>query len=183
MTISASSTFNVADQTPTTIAASAPILPAATYGAGGLGRLVHPTLGAYDYSLAPAVVKGFDSDPLYGPIWSHAQTLAGAVDAVWPGFLRDALVVESWGAGMLVGQAVPIALFRMLWAMFANPPADPAANPVLWSPNYATSASYKVAIVDVRVGGSEGVTLDAYARSRGQVLGPLELELRILGDV
>lgn len=181
MALTSSSTFDVADQAAVTASSSVIVEPAVGFGTGGLGRLVHPVLGAYDYALAPAEVEGLDGDVLFGPVWARSPTLGGMVDAVWPGFQRDAFVVERWGAGMLVGPAVPLALLRTLWAMFANPPADPVANPVIWSPSYATAKSYKVAVADVRAG-SRRVTLDLFARSQGQALGPVELELRILGD-
>ncbi len=180
-TLISSSTFAVADQAPLSVSTQATILGAVGAGTGGTGRLVHPTLGVYDYELAPNEIEGLDGDVLYGPTWSRATTLGGAADTFWSGFQRDAVVVERWGAGLLVGPIVPLALFRTLWGMYANPPPDAVATPVTWSPNYASAKSFRVALADVRVGGRR-VTLDVYARSVGYVRGPVELELRILGE-
>lgn len=179
MSLTASTTFDVADQAPVSAEAAVVIQPAVGVGTGGRGRLVHPTLGTYDYANTPDETVGLDGDVLYGPTWAHTATLGGAVDAWWPGFKRDARVVERWKQGQV---GAPIEHLRMLWAMFAAPPADPIANPVIWTPNYANARSYRVALVDVRAGG-ERITLDRRLLSWGYAPQPVELELRILGDV
>jgi hypothetical protein len=175
MTISAAAIFDVADQSPVSAEVTAIIQPPVGAGTGGRGRLVHPTLGAYDYSHTPDETVDLDGDVLFAPAWAHAATLGGGVDAVWSGHIRDALVVERWAQGDV---GCPIAHLRMLLAMRAE--LAPVDAPVLWAPNYATARTYKVAIVDVRAGG-ERVTLNRRLLSYGYAPQPVELELRILG--
>ena len=76
----------------------------------------------------------------------------------------------------------PMALARALLAMFTTPPVDPAVNFVVWSPNYITDASYRVALVDLRSGG-EGFKLDLRLQRWGWTPQPLELEMRIIEEV
>lgn len=177
MTITASTTFDVTDQTPTTVSASTVVQAAVGYGTGGRGRLVHPTLGAYDYVNAPDDVENCDGDVLIAPMWSHAMTLGGAVDALWPGYLRDAKIIERWRNGDV---GCPIEHLRQLWQLFANPPDPVSGTPVVWSPNYINALSYKVALVDVRSGG-QGYRLDLRLARYGYAPQPVELEMRVLG--
>jgi hypothetical protein len=177
MTLSASATFTVADQTPVTVAADAVVQPPVGFGTGGRGRLVHPTLGAYDYAVTPDEVENCDGDVLIAPVWSHAMTLGGAVDALWPGYLRDALIVERWRNGDV---GCPIDHLRQIWQLFANPPDPVTGTPVVWTPNYINANSYNVAIVSVRSGGS-AYRLDLRLARWGYAPQPVELSLRILG--
>lgn len=175
MTITATTIFAVADQAAVSAEVTAVIQPPVGAGTGGRGRLVHPALGAYDYSHTPDETVDLDGDVLYGPSWAHAATLGGGVDAVWSGHIRDVVVVERWAQGDV---GCPIAHLRMLLAMRAA--LAPVATPVIWAPNYATARTYKVAIVDVRAGG-ERVTINRRLESYGYAPQPVELELRILG--
>lgn len=178
MTISASSTFNVLDASIESAQVSVVIQPAVGVGTGGRGQLVHPTLGTYAYAVAPDEVVDFDGAPLYSPQWAREQTFGGQVDTLWTGFLRDAVVIERWKNGEV---GAPIALLRALWTFFANPP-DPTTNQfVVWSPNYGTAVSYKVALAAVRAGG-ERITIDRRLASYGYAPQPVELELRIISE-
>lgn len=177
MTITVAGTFSVADQAPLSAAAETIVQPPVGFGAGGRGRLVHPVLGAYDYVNTPDEVVNLDGDVLYGPTWAHAPTLGGAVDALWSGFIRDALVIERWGNGTV---GCPIDHLRQLWAMYANPPDPNAGAPVVWSPNYANARSYNVAIVNVSAGG-EAYTLKMRLARYGYAPSPVEIQFRILG--
>ncbi len=180
MTLSASATFDVADQAPTDLDATVIVQPAAGVGTGGRGRLVHPTLGAFDYYDAPDETVNLDrGGVIVRPLWERSRTLSGQVDALWSGFLRDARVIERWRNGD-VGS--PIAHLRMLQAIVANPP-DPAAGvagAVVWEPSYATGTRYAVIVADVRAGGDE-YQIDWRLEGYGFAPQPVELELRVLG--
>jgi len=193
VTISASSTLTVADQTPVSVSTSTVVLaasapPMTTGGPGSPlpdgsgvypgGRLVHPTLGTYDYPATPTETVNVLGGVIVAPIWSHAMTLGGGVDTLWPGFKRDTRVIERWVHGQTGG---PIAHLLALLAMWQNPPDPSAASYVVWSPSYATTASYNVALVGVRSGGQE-ITIDQRLRRYGFASSPVELELRIISD-
>lgn len=193
MTISASTTLTVTDQTATTATGSAVVLAAAAplgspggpgsplpSGSGVYpgGRLVHPTLGTYDYAATPTETVNVLGGVIVPPVWAHAMTLGGGVDTLWPGFQRDARVVERWMHGETGG---PLAHLVALLAMWQNPPDLSVGSYVVWSPTYATAASYHVAIVSVRSGGQE-ITIDQRLRRYGYAPSPVELEMRILGD-
>lgn len=179
MSLSASSTFDVLDASTESAEVTVIVQPAAGYGTGGRGRLVHPTLGTLDYVVSPDEVVDFDGAPLYRPQWARGQTLGGQVDTLWPGFLRDAVVIERWRNGEV---GCPIAHLRALWAFFAAPPDPAAGQVVLWHPNYASAAAYKVALANLRAGG-ERITIDRRLAGYGFAPQPVELELRILGAV
>lgn len=175
MSITNTASYSVADQATASASASVVVQPAAVVGTAR-GRLIHPTLGTYDYLNTPTDTVNVDAGVLYGPIWTHTPTLGGAVDAVWAAKLKDARVVERWANGDTGG---PIAHLRALWSFYANPP-DPASAWVLWYPNYCTAQGYKVAMVAVRAGGSD-VTLNRRMLGQGYSTGAVELELRVIG--
>lgn len=179
MSLTASSTFNVADSATVSAEAQTIIQPPVGYGTGGRGRLVHPTLGTYDYANTPDETVNVDGDVCFSPLWAHAMTLGGGQDTLWPGNLRDARVIERWHQGDV---GAPIAHLRTLWAFLTNPP-DPASGAfVQWFPNYANARGYKVVLAEVRAGG-EGYRIDRRLLSYGYAPAPVELELRIVGYV
>lgn len=182
MAITATSTFDVTDQTPTTVSASTVVQAPVGFGTGGRGRLVHPTLGSYDYANTPSQIENVDGDICVPALWSHATTLGGGVDALWSGFVRDALVTERWGSTQVYGTEVgcTMAQLRQLWQFFANPPDPSTGAFVVWSPNYINGNSYNVAIVAVTAGG-KGYTLDVRLAGQGYAPNPVEMQLRILG--
>lgn len=184
MSLTASSTFAVADAAIESGSAAVVILPAAAaYNPATppaerpRGRLTHPTLGVYDYAVPPTEVVNLDGAVLVSPDWAHTKTLGGGVDALWSGHLRDPRVIERWSNGDTGG---PIAHFRALYAFFANPPDPATGTPVVWAPSYATTLRYNVALVGLRVGGEE-MRIDLRLARNGYVPPPLELELRVIG--
>lgn len=184
MAITASGTFTVTDQAPTTVASSISVLPPLGFNAGGRGKLTHPTLGAYEYATAPTEVVNLDGDVCFPPIHAHTQTIGGGVDTVWPGYIRDAKVIEIWKQGEV---GCPIEHLRMIWNLFINAP--PLSGPsVIWEPNYINAQKYNVLITAVRSGdrqteGQLGWTysLDLRLARYGYAPLPVELEMRILG--
>lgn len=180
MSLTSTATIIVADQTPTTASTSVVILPPSSApGAVAKGRLIHPTLGTYDYPQAPEETQNVDGGPVYRPIWSHAQTLGGAASALWSGYLRDARVIERWKQGDV---GMPAAFARALWAFFTNPPNPADDSFILWTPSYAgTDQQWRVAITDLRIGG-DGFNIDwRLMNFASYVPGPIELEMRVLG--
>lgn len=176
MALSSSSTFDVADQATVSESLSVTVEPPVGLGTGGRGRLVHPTLGTYDYPNTPTETVNLDGDVCFPPIFASSRTFGGNVHAQWDGFAGDVVVVERWVNGETGG---PIAHLRALWQMYANPPEP--GDAVIWTPNYATSKSFRVLIVGVRSGGGE-YTIDRYLAGKGFAPSPVELELRVLGD-
>lgn len=177
MTIIASTTFSVANQASLSVNATAIVLAAAGDVLADRGRLVHPTLGTYDYINTPNETLNIDGDITAPPIWTHEMTLGGDVDTNWSAFINDAKVIERWTMG---DTGSTIEHLRALWLFFSNPPEDPIATPVLWYPNYANLNVYNVVLTAVRAG-REGYTLDRRLLSYGYAPSPVELELRVLG--
>lgn len=177
MAITVSTDFTVADQTPLSGAASGIVLPSAGYMAGGRGQLIHPSVGTYDYAVAPDEVENVDGDVFYPPVFAHTQTIGGAVDTMWPGYVRDALVTERWKNGDV---GCPIAQLQALWQMIQNHPDISTGAYVTWNPNYINGRSYQVALVGLRAGGSN-LMIDMRLARFGYAPQPVELDLRILG--
>lgn len=176
-TLTASTTFTVGDASVVTESASLLILPAS--GAGeGKGRLVHPTLGTYDYPKAPDEWTDMDGDAIIRPIWSTTRTLDGAANTLWQGKLRHVECTERWTADDI---AMSVSQLRMLIAMWSNPP-DPTYGRVKWYPSYVNGNAYEVALVSLTSGGGEAITLNhVIFNSGGYVNFDVVLRLRILG--
>lgn len=175
-TLTSSATFTIGDAPITTESATVVVLPVA--GAGeGFGRLIHPTLGTYDYAKCPDEWLNLDGDVIVPPVWASQQTLGGAANTLWPGYLKDVVTEERWvGEG---GLSMSTEQLRMLIAMWMNP-VDPAAGFIEWWPNYTTTLGFKVAILSVESGG-QGITLDHIARVQGWMPYAVTLRMRILG--
>lgn len=174
-TLSASSTLTLTDGTVTVESLPVTVLPALP-GGSGKGRLVHPTLGAYDYDLEPSEWTNVLGDVIIAPIWSSNLTLGGASNTVWQGTIKDVLVEERWTAqGGLAMRASQLAMLLSIWQ---NPP-DPATSWVAWYPNYVTTQGFKVVITDLSVGDSHGIALNGYVRG-GFVAGKVTLKMRII---
>lgn len=180
-TITATSTFTVAPSP--TAALTVPIYVSLTAGVAmpNTGRLVHPTLGALEYTHPPTEWVNIDGDVIAPPTWSSTKTLSGTSNTLWAGNIRDVVCIERWkerGAlRMSIGQ------LRTMLAFFVNPP-DPSAGAVQWFPDYTSLLGFRVAMVSLTVGG-EGIALDwvsvanplnAFVADRD-----VELRLRILG--
>lgn len=173
-TLTASNSFPIGDGAIAVESVQLTVLPVAAPGQGP-GRLVHPTLGTYDYPYPPDEWEGFEQDLIVPPVWANAKTLAGAANTLWPGHIRDLEVEERWtGAG---GTAMPLHMLRMLVSFWTQPP-DPASGFVQWWPSYVTTLGFKVAILEVGSGG-RGVTLD-YISKQGWVSGAVALRMRMI---
>ena len=173
-TLSSQDTFSVTagstqQQQVTLLTVSGPVAP------DGLGRLTHPTLGTYDYSIAPAEFGNMDTDAIIPPILSHTRTLSGAANTKWNGYMRDVEVYERW----LGKVALKAPQFRMMLDMWTNTPEPPEY--IVWTPNYLNNNAYKVIISDLSCGGGKGINLDyTLFQGDGFIKGPVELKMRLI---
>jgi hypothetical protein len=170
-TLTASTTFSVGASSTVVETVTTTILAAVAAGSGR-GRLVHPTLGTYDYSHMPDQWVNVDSDVIIAPIWANARTLDGAANTLWQGSIRDVEVEERWTF------AVPVAHLRTILSYWQNPP-DPDDGYVSWYPNYANGNGYQVLMLNVSVGG-EGVMLNWVSRRHSFVIEDMALRMRIV---
>lgn len=175
MAISASTTFDVAEQDALSLTTTLIVQPAVGLGTGGNGRLTHPVIGVFDYVHAPTHTVNIDGDVIFGPLSSNALTLSGSSTTQWPGYLGDRIIKERWLNGETGGLLTQL---RALQQMFANVPSDPD-SPIIWSPNYATALSYKVVILGVTSGGEE-YAIDWRLAEKGYAPQPVELQMRVL---
>lgn len=132
----------------------------------GYGRIIHPTLGAFDYEVKPDEWVNIDADAIIPPVWASTRTLTSAANVLWNGNIRDVVIEERWKA--LGGLAMPITQFRMLLAIWTTP-VDPDVGYVHWYPNYITQVAFKVLPVGLTAGG-QGITFDDivnYKENRG----------------
>lgn len=175
-TLTSSADFTVLDAPTEAASITLTVLPIAGAGEGS-GRLIHPTLGIYDYPGAPDEWTNMDGDAVIAPVWSSTLTLDGAANTLWQGTIQDVVIEERWlGHG---GLSMPIDQLRMLLSMWMNPP-DPATGYVQWQPSYANSHTYNVIVLAVLVSGQPGSTLN-YIIKQGWVAAPVTLRLRLVG--
>jgi len=174
-TLSSSASFTIADAAAQAASATLTVLPAVA-APSGFGRLIHPTLGTFDYQVKPDEWVNVDGDAIIAPVWSSTRTLGGAANALWSGYLRDVVCEERWNAAG--GLAMPASQLRMLIAVWSNP-VDPANGYVLWYPNYATAVGFKVIPVDLTCGG-KGIALDWMANLENLIDHPVVLQLRLV---
>lgn len=174
-TLTSSATFSIGAAAVVTESASTLILPVAS-ASQGRGRLIHPSLGTYDYQHAPDEWTNLDGDVLIAPIWASSKTLSGSSNTLWMGDIRDVTVEEHW-TGQL---SASLAHLRMLLAFWQNPP-DPADAYVQWYPSYANTHGYNVLLLAVEVGG-QAVTLN-YISRQGWVAAPITLRMKIAGRI
>ena len=154
-TLTSSGTFPIANASTYTATADVQVLPSVSFP-NGLGRLIHPTLGAYDYQYKPDQWVNIDGDVIIAPTWSGTKTLGGAAHALYLGNIADVVCEERWlSAG---GLAMPIAMLRMLMAIWLTP-VDPAVGYVQWYPSYTTNLGYNVIPADLVVGSAGGSQL------------------------
>jgi hypothetical protein len=181
-TLSSKSTFGVAGAAEEIVSLPIEIFPA--YPAeSGHGRIVHPTLGAFDYEVKPDEWVNIDADAIIPPVWSSSRTLTSAANVLWAGVLRDVVVEERWKA--VGGLAMPVTQFRMLLAIWTTP-VDPDVGYVQWYPNYITGVGFKVLPVNLSAGG-QGIALDDvtnYKDDEGEPIGwvtsPVTLTLKLV---
>jgi hypothetical protein len=174
-TLTASSTLTLNDGSTVIETLPVQVLPALPSGSGK-GRLVHPTLGAYDYDVEPTEWTNMMGDVIIPPIWSSNLTLGGASSTVWQGTIKDVVCEERWTSQG--GLAMRVPQLSMLLAMYQSPP-DPETAWVEWYPSYITTQGFKVLITDLNVGGSNGIALDGYVKG-GFVSGKVTMKLRII---
>lgn len=155
-TISSSGSFGVAAAAEEIVYLTLPIYPSFPVGSGR-GRIVHPTLGAFDYEVKPDEWVNIDADAIIAPIWASSRTLTSAANVLWQGALRDVVVEERWKA--LGGLAMPMTQMRMLMAIWTNP-IDPDVSYVQWYPNYITEVGFKVLPISLVAGGQQGLVFD-----------------------
>jgi hypothetical protein len=182
MSLTSSASYTVADSGVDSAQVVITVQPSGAFGtAFGRGRLVHPTIGIYDYINTPDETVNIDGNLLFGSRWIHAETLTAGADTLWGGNLQDVRVIERW---LQFDVGAPIAHLRALYNMFANAPNPNDPNPnlryVLWYPSYANTSHWRVALSGIRSGGQE-LTLNRRLLSYGYAPTPVELELRILG--
>jgi hypothetical protein len=177
-TLTTTGTFTIGDGTLAETSTTLHILPAAGVGSGP-GRLIHPTLGTYDYARPPDVWVNVDGDVIIPPVWASAKTLKGAANTLFAGDIRDVVVDEQWTQSV----AVELAMARMLIAMWQSPP-DPADGFVQWYPSYANDLGFKVVLLDLTIGQGGGISFTPLVKNgSGFVRGPVRLKMRIVDRV
>jgi hypothetical protein len=174
-TLTASSTLTLTDGATVTELLPVTVLPALP-SSSGKGRLIHPTLGTYDYDLEPTEWTNVMGDAIVQPIWSSNLTLGGASSTVWAGTVQDVVCEERWTAQG--GLAMRVSQLSMLLAMYQSPP-DPETAWVEWYPNYITEQGFKVLLTDLSVGDSKGIALNGFVKG-GFVAGKVVLKMRII---
>ena len=173
-TLTASTTFTIGAGTTVVETVSVPILPVIASGQGR-GRLVHPTLGTYDYLFMPDSWVNIDGDVIIAPVWSSSTTLDGAANTLWQGHIRDVEVEEHWTF------AVTLPHLRSIMSFWQNPP-DPDDGYVAWYPTYANDLGYHVLLLSVTVGGS-AIHLNYISRRHDFVIEDMALRMRLVGRV
>lgn len=174
-TLNSEATFTIGEASTETASTVLTILPAIGEGTGP-GRLVHPTLGTYDYEKCPDEWSNMDGDAIIAPIWASSKTLDGAANTLFSGNIRDVVIEERWIGDL----SVSLAMLRMLAAFWQNPP-NPADGYIEWYPNYINELGFKVIILALELNG-QGINFDYMAR-QGYVSGDLVLRMRIAGRV
>lgn len=174
-TLTSSATFTVGEALTDTSSVSITILPAIG-SSTGYGRLIHPTLGTYDYEKVPDEWTNMDGDAIIAPIWASSKTLNGTASTLMMGALRDVVVEERW----LGDISASLTMLRTLISFWQNPP-DPAIDYVEWYPNYVNDLGFKVQLIALELNG-QGINFD-YVSRQGYVTGTLTLRMRIAGRV
>lgn len=170
--LTSTATFTIGDAATEEASATITILPAVGESTG-TGRLIHPTLGTYDYEKCPDAWSNVDGDVIIAPIWGGAKTLQGTANTLFQGHIRDTVIEERW-----IGDdaSMSIAMLRALLLFWQNPP-NPANAYVQWYPNYTNAYGYNVILLAVDVNGA-GVNLD-YITRLGYVTGDVVLRLKV----
>jgi hypothetical protein len=150
-TLTASTAFTIAASS--TVVADVDIEVVAVGTAGtGRGRLIHPTLGTFDYLYMPEQWINMDGDAIIRPQWQTSQTLSSGQATLWGGNIKDVRCSEVWTAPG--GLSMPMSMLRMLMTIFQNP-VDPEVDYVQWWPSYTTTLGFDVAVVGLTVGNTD----------------------------
>lgn len=185
-TLTNSASLSVGAGTPGYSEATITLLPAAP-ATGGMGRLIHPTLGTLDYEHPPTSWTNLRGGVIVPPVWASSKTLQGSANTLFAGALRDVTCVERWTGENGGELRMLMSQLDAMIAMYVTPP-DPAVAAVQWWPNYESSIGYLVALTRLTVGG-QGITLDwvshasDYDAGDSAVTRDVELQLQILGLV
>jgi hypothetical protein len=180
-TLTATSTFLISEGDTVSESAEVVVLPVA--GAGqGTGRLVHPTLGTFDYGHAPDRWRNLRGDVVVPPVWASTTTLGGVSNALWPGSVQDVVVEEEWNAGELSLEVEDLDVLNAFWTTPPDPTLGMPNGYVQWWPSYATDLGFYVALLTVRCGEGDGQTFDPLV-DQGWVMGPLLLTMRVVARI
>jgi hypothetical protein len=148
-TLTNSTAFTIA--AGSTVVAQTDVEVVSTAVAGqGRGRLIHPTLGTFDYPYMPEQWTNVDGAAIVPPTWQTTRTLGSGQATLWAGNVRDVEATETWTAPG--GLSMPMTMLRMLLSIYQNPP-DPATDYLQWFPNYVTTVGYDVVMKNITVGG------------------------------
>lgn len=176
--LTATTNFTILDASPVIESIVLSVVAAAAPGTGK-GRMIHPTLGALDYTLAPHEWTNMAEDAIIAPIWTSQMTLSSSSNTLWPGSLRDVAPEERWIPS--AGLSMPLAMLKALVAFWMNPP-DPAVGFIEWHPSYVTALKFQVIIVGIEVGGAP-MTMSPQSVGTDLVEYPVTVKLRIVGRV
>lgn len=146
-------TFAITSVATAVVTTKSVVFPAVGYP-HGFGRLVHPTIGAFPYSVKPDKWVNIDGDIIVAPVWAGTKTLGGAVNSLWPGSIANVICEEQWGDNQN-GMAMPIGMLRTLIAIWSTP-IDPEAAYVQWFPTYTSNKGWNVILSDLIVGSGGG---------------------------
>jgi hypothetical protein len=173
--ITNSTAFVIAAQSSATAAVTLAIIPNAVAGEG-TGRLIHPTLGTFDYQYMPEQWVNMDGSAIIKPSWQNSKTLDSGQNTLWGGNIKDVECKEIWTAPG--GLAMPMSQLRVLISFFQNPP-DPTVDYVQWWPSYVTTNGFDVVIKGMEVGG-EGFTFSDISL-QGWIDLPVTMIYQIIG--
>lgn len=172
-TLTSSATLTIAAASVAVESVNLTVLPVPASNTGR-GRLIHPSIGTYDYTRGPDEWVNLDGDAIVSPIWASTKTLLGAANTLFMGDIRDVVVEERWTQAI----CCEISHLRALMAMWMNPP-DPSVAYVQWYPTYSSIQGFNVVLLGLTLGGKE-ITINSLSHA-GWVRGPLVLRMRIAG--
>jgi hypothetical protein len=153
-------------------------MPAVSYP-NGQGKIVHPTLGAFDYEYPPDEWTNMDGDVMIAPTYASTKSLQGSSSKLWSGDIRDITCEERWLS--LGGLAMPITQLRLLLACFMNP-VDPSIGYMQWYPSYSNAIGYNVQMIDVVTGNAGSPVMAAMAGFKSQGIALNDLINSLDGD-
>jgi len=173
--ITNSTAFTIAAQSSAAVVTTLSIIPNAVAGEG-TGRLIHPTLGTFDYLYAPEQWVNMDGGAIIKPKWQNSPTLDSGQNTLWGGNIKDVECKELWTAPG--GLAMPMSQLRVLISFFQNPP-DPTVDYVQWWPTYITTNGFDIVIKSMTVGGSDMTFTDV--SKQGWIDLPVTMIYQIIG--
>lgn len=170
--ITSSATLTIADAATAVDSLTITVIPAPV-SSTGRGRLIHPSLGSFDYARPPDEWSNMRGDAIIPPVWASTKTLLGAANTLFAGDLRDVICEERWTQPVIASTDFA----DMLIAMWVNPP-DPSVAYVEWWPNYTTDQGFRVVMLGLTLGGKD-ITTHSLSHG-GYDRGPLVLRMRLV---